>query len=152
MGSTQGTDGLCKLERKLGWQAKKRFMFCQGLHSSIKIFHEGNSSQITMEPYGECTECRRYLYRKCYVNCAQIVVICACLLLILVLGTPEGAIRRNLFVQEGIQEAVSGRIEKVTDEKGGTKKNHYNVTVNGEQQEWEVICLQYSCFARRQEE
>ena len=70
------------------------------------------------------------------------------ILAILILGTPQGAIRRNLLFTEGVREAFSSNVER-TEKDEDTGYWHYSVTVKGEQQEWIVVCLQEACIARR---
>lgn len=151
MRNNRETGGMCEVESKTGWVAQKRLMFCKGLHSSISISYKGGTDHWTRVPYEECTACSRYLYRDSYVKLSQAAIACICLLLLLILGTPQGVIRMHLLAQEGIQEAVSGRIEKVEETRDSMNNMHYVVTVNGEQQEWEVRRLQYACWAWRQE-
>lgn len=52
------------------------------------------------------------------------------------------------FFHEGVQEALYSNVERIEQE-DNSRDLHYSVVVNGEQQEWEVICLQTTCIARR---
>lgn len=136
---------VCELERYAGVRAHKKLMCCEGLYIGTGIpFYD--------EYYGykqcaECKECKRYLYRKQYVNLFYAVAGSLSILTMLILGTPQGAIRRNLFFHEGVQEAFCSNVERIESE-DNTRNLHYCVIVNGERQEWEVICLQTACIAR----
>ncbi len=68
--------------------------------------------------------------------------------MMLILGTPQGAIRWNLFFHEGVQEALYSNVERIEQE-DNSRDLRYSVVINGEQQVWEVICLQTTCIARR---
>ena len=82
------------------------------------------------------------------MNLFYAVAIVFGILMMLILGTPQGAIRWNLFFHEGVQEALYSNVERIEQE-DNSRDLHYSVVVNGEQQEWEVICLQTTCIARR---
>ena len=112
---------MCELEKYVGEMAHKKLMFCKGFYLSTGVpFYD---DYFGCKPCAECKECKRYLYRRQYMNLFYAVAIVFGILMMLILGTPQGAIRWNLFF--------------------------HSVVVNGEQQEWEVICLQTTCIARR---
>ncbi len=136
---------MCELEKNAGIRAHKKLMLCEGLYVGTGIpFYD--------EYYGykqcaECKECKRYLYKKQYVNLFYAVAVSLSILAVLILGTPQGAIRRNLLFTEGVQEAFFSNVERIEQE-DNARNLRYSVIVNGEQQEWEVICLQTACIAR----
>lgn len=137
---------MCEMEKYAGKMAHKKLIFCEGFYLSTGVpFYD---DYFEYETCAECKECKRYLYRKQYVNLFYAAVISFGILAILILGTPQGAIRRNLFFIEGVQEAFLSNVERIEQE-DNTRNLHYSVNVNGEQQEWEVICLQMTCIARR---
>lgn len=135
----------CELEKNIGVRAHKRLMLCKGFYLSTGIpFYD---DYLGYKPCAECKECKRYLYRKRYVNLFYAVAVSLSILAIFILGTPQDAIRRNLFFHEGVQEAFCSNVERIEPE-DNTRNLHYCVIVNGERQEWEVICLQTACIAR----
>lgn len=137
---------MCELEKKTGEVAHKKLMLCEGFYLSTGVpFYDYYFGYETCDA---CKKCKRYLYRKQYVKLFYVVAISFGILAILILGTPQGAIRRNLFFNEGIQEAFYSNVERIEQE-DNTRNLHYSVIVNGEQQEWEVICLQTTYIARR---
>lgn len=137
---------MCELEKDAGERAHKRLMLCEGFYVSTGIpFYD--------EYYGykhcdECNECKRYLYRKQYVNLFYSVAISLGILAIFILGTPQGAIRRSLFFTEGAQEAFLSNVER-TEKEEDTGYWHYSVAFNGEKEEWVVLPWQEICVARR---
>ncbi len=136
---------LCELEKYVGEMTHKKLMFCKGFYLSTGVpFYD---DYFGYKPCAECQECKRYLFRKQYVNLFYAAMVSLGISALLILGTPQGAIRRNLFFQKGIQEVFFSNVERMEGE-DDTRKLHYSVVVNGEQQEWEVICLQFTCFAR----
>ena len=137
---------MCKLEKYVGEMAHKRLMFCKGFYLSTGVpFYD---DYYGYKPCAECQECKRYLYRKQYVNLFYAVVISFGILVMLILGTPQGAIRWNLFFHEGVEEAFYSNVERIELE-DNSRNLRYSVIVNEEQQEWEVICLQSTYIARR---
>ena len=137
---------MCELEKKVGETAHKKLMFCKGFYFGTGVpFYD---DYFGYKPCAECKECKRYLYRKQNVNLFYAVAISFGILVMLILGTPQGAIRWNLFFHEGVQEAFYSNVERIEQE-DNTRNLHYSVIVNGEQQEWEVICLQTTYIARR---
>ena len=135
----------CALGKNVGKKAHKKFMFCEGFYVSTGIpFYDEYYGYKTC---AECKECKKYLYRKQYINLFYAVAISLSILAILILGTPQGAIRRNLFFAEGIREAFLSSVEK-TGEDEDTGYWHYSVAVKGEQQEWIVIPWHDICIAR----
>lgn len=134
----------CELEKRAGERANKKFMLCEGFYVSRGV-------PFLDECYGykhcaQCMECKRYLYRKQYVRLFYAAAISWCILTVLILGTPQGAIRRNLFFAEGAQEAFLSSVER-TEKDEDTGYWHYSVVVNGEQQEWVVYPWQSICVA-----
>lgn len=139
-------ENMCALEKNVGEMAHKKLMFCKGSYLSTGLpFYD---DYFGYKPCAECKECKRYLYRKQYVNLLYAVAISFSILVTLILGTPQGAIRWNLFFHEGVQEAFYSNVERIEQE-DNSRDLHYSVFVNGEQQEWEVICLQTTYIARR---
>ena len=137
---------MCKLEKYVGEMAHKRLMFCKGFYLSTGVpFYD---DYYGYKPCAECQECKRYLYRKQYVNLFFAVVISFGILVMLILGTPQGAIRGKLLFHEGMQEAFYSNVERIEQE-DNSRNLRYSVIVNGEKQEWEVICLQTTYIARR---
>lgn len=137
---------MCELEKYVGKMAHKKLMFCKGLYLSTGVpFYD---DYLGYKPCIECEKCKRYLYRKQYINLFYAVAIIFGILLLLILGTPQGAIRRNLFFYEGVQEAFCSNVDRIEQE-DNSRNLHYSVVINGERQEWEVICLQTTCIARR---
>ena len=139
-------ENMCELEKKVGEMAHKKLMFCKGFYLSTGVpFYD---DYFGYKPCAECKECKRYLYRKQYVDWFYAIAISFCILMILILGTPQCAIRWNLLFHEGVKEAFCSDVERIEKE-GNSGNLHYSVVINGEQQEWEVICLQTTCIARR---
>ena len=137
---------MCELEKYVGEMVHKKLMFCKGFYLSTGVpFYD---DYFGCKPCAECKECKRYLYRRQYMNLFYAVAIVFGILMMLILGTPQGAIRWNLFFHEGVQEALYSNVERIEQE-DNSRDLHYSVVVNGEQQEWEVICLQTTCIARR---
>ncbi len=146
MEKRQKTKSMCELEKYVGETAHKKLMFCKGFYLSTGVpFYD---DYFGYKPCAECKECKRYLYRKQYVNLLYAVTIIFGILVMLILGTPQGAIRSNLFFHEGVHEAFFSNVERIEQE-DNTRGVHYSVNINGEQQEWEVICLQTTYIARR---
>lgn len=146
MGKRREMKYTCELEKRAGERANKKLMLCEG-------FYVGTGVPFYDEYYGykhcaKCKECKRFLYRKQYVNLFYAVAVSLSILAILILGTPQGAIRRNLFFTEGAQEAFLSNVER-TEKDEDTGYWHYSVVVNGEQQEWVVFPWQEICIARR---
>ncbi|MCM1439543.1 MAG: hypothetical protein NC131_10145 [Roseburia sp.] len=137
---------MCELEKNVGEMAHKRLMFCEGFYLSTGVpFYD---DYFGYKPCDECKECKRYLYRKQYINMFYAAAISFGILVTLILGTPQGAIRWNLLFCEGVQGAFNSDIERIEQEDNSWDLQ-YSVVVNGEKQEWEVVCLQTICVARR---
>lgn len=137
---------MCELEKNVGEMAHKKLMFCKGFYLSTGVpFYD---DYFGYKPCAECKECKWYLYRKQNVNLFYAAAISFGILVMLILGTPQGAIRRSLLFHEGVEEAFYSNVERIEQE-DNTRNLHYSVIVNGEQQEWEVICLQTTYIARR---
>lgn len=146
MAKRQKTQNMCELEKYAGEMTHKKFIFCEGFYLGTGIpFYD---DYLGYEACTECKECKWYLYREQYVNLLSAVAISFAILLLLIFGTPQGAVRRSLFFNEGVREAFLSSVERIEQE-GNTKNLRYSVIVNGEQQEWDVICLQQTCFAER---
>lgn len=113
---------MCKLERHVGKTAHKKLIFCEGLYLStgVPLYDD----YFGYKPCAECKECKRYLYRKQYVNLFDAAMISLIILVMLILGTPQWAIRWNLFLYEGVQEAINSNVERVEQE-DNTRKLHY---------------------------
>ncbi|MDE7433316.1 MAG: hypothetical protein K2N34_15585 [Lachnospiraceae bacterium] len=126
--------------------AHKKLMFCKGFYLGTGVpFYD---DYFGYKPCAECKECKQYLYRKQNVNLFYAVAISFGILVMLILGTPQGAIRRKLLFHEGVEEAFHSNVERIEQEEN-SRNLRYSVIVNGEQQEWEVICLQTTYIARR---
>lgn len=137
---------MCELEKNVGEMAHKKLMFCNGFYLGTGVpFYD---DYFGYKPCAECKECKRYLYRKQNVNLFYAIAISFGILVMLILGTPQGAIRRSLLFHEGVQEAFYSNVERIEQE-DNSRDMRYSVIVNGEQQEWEVICLQTTYIARR---
>ena len=135
----------CEMEKYTGERAHKKLMLCEGFYVSTGIpFYD---EYYGYKPCAECIECKWFLHRKQYVNLFYALVVSLSILAILILGTPQGAIRRNLFFAEGVQEAFSSNVKK-TGKDEDTGYWHYSVVVNEERQEWVVIPWQEICVAR----
>lgn len=146
MRKRQKTKNMCELEKSVGEMARKKFMFCEGFCISTGIpFYD---DYIGNKPCNECIECKRYLYRRQNVNLLYAVAMSLGIVWILISATPQGAIRWNLLFTEGVQEAFCSNVERIEME-DNTGNQNYSVMINGERQEWEVICLQTACIARR---
>ena len=139
-------ENMCELEKNVGEMAYKKLMFCKGFYLSTGVpFYD---DYFGYKPCAECKECKRYLYRKQYINLFYAVAISVGILVVLILGTPQGAIRKNLFFHEGVQEAFFSNVERIEKEKD-TGYWHYSVVVNGKQQEGVVLPWQQVCIAMR---
>lgn len=143
MEKSQKTKNMCELEKCVGKIAHRKLMFCRGLYLGTGIpFYD---DYLGYKLCDECKECKRY---KQYTNLFYALAISVGILVVLILGTPQGAIRRNLFFHEGVQEAFFSNVERIEKEKD-TGYWHYSVVVNGKQQEWVVLPWQQVCIAMR---
>lgn len=110
MKKRQRIKNMCELEKYVGEMAHKKLMFCKGFYLSTGVpFYD---DYFGYKPCDECKECKRYLYRKQYVNLFYAVATSLSILVILILATPQGAIRRSLFFNEGLYEAFQSNVKK----------------------------------------
>lgn len=135
---------MCEMERRAGERAHKKFFLCEGFYrsSGVRFYDEYYGYQQC----AECKECKRYIHRKLYVNLFYAFAVSLSILAILILGTPQGAIRRSLFFTEGMQEAFFSNVER-TEKEDDTENWYYSVVVNGEKQEWVVFPWHSICVA-----
>lgn len=89
------------------------------------------------------------LSRKKEIAFAAIFLITVCIYAWMT-ATPEGAIRRRLFLSDGLYSAVTAEIELVD-------KNHplhswdyaiYQVSIDGVNEKWMLWTGRYSCYGR----
>lgn len=136
----------CKVEKEANKKACKVLGFCTGLPREHRLFIDGCDRSAEKIPYGECIRCKKYLYRKVHIIIFNIIILCFLLLCILIMCTPQGAIKRKLFVQSGANIAFISEIEKVEDAEG-IGSGSYLVTVKGNQREWKVFSYGNIYFA-----
>ena len=78
---------MCELEKYVGEMAHKKLMFCKGFYLSTGVpFYD---DYFGCKPCAECKECKRYLYRRQYMNLFYAVAIVFGILMMLILGTPH---------------------------------------------------------------
>ena len=64
---------MCELEKYVGEMAHKKLMFCKGFYLSTGVpFYD---DYFGCKPCAECKECKRYLYRRQYMNLFYAVAI-----------------------------------------------------------------------------
>lgn len=132
----------CQLEKEVGIKAKHIAGGCKGIYC-IQAINRGEGT-LKHEYHQECKKCYRFIHYRYYRISATILCMIFFLLNVLICCTPQGAIRRRLFIRDGIDIAFTSVIEK-TDSNG--EKESYLVYIECGKERWNVECPHLVCFA-----
>lgn len=124
---------------------------CEGTYSFTYTYCDGK------EEYHEvlnakCKVCRKHIRWKRYKATLEIATILFLLFMLLLLSTPQGAIRRGVFAERGVHTALSGdlKMEKLPRQDEQSKKiEYYDVKIGETSEIWKIIYFHYTCWAEK---
>lgn len=137
----------CEIEKKTNHKADKILGFCKGIPYSYTHSYADGRSYAKMELYSKCMLCNKCLERKVYSVFFESAFIIILLLFTLIFATPQGAIKRQLLIQEGIFEAITSTIEKEDIANSKPMSEYYSVMVNDREKKWRVDYFSHACVA-----
>ena len=131
----------CQLEKTFGIEANHIGGLCKGIYC-VRI----ESGGILKHEYHEkCKKCYRFVYRRCYRISITMLCMMFFLFFCLVSSTPQGSMRRQLFIRDGINSAFTSMINRV-DSNEDSKESYLVFTEQGKET-WHVESLHFVCFA-----
>lgn len=131
------------LEKNRGIKAKHNVGKCRGIYYVQSITGDGKT--LKHEYYYECKKCNRFKFNRFYRVSITILCMIFFLFFTLVFSTPQGAIRRRLFIRDGIDSAFTSEINKMAS--NGINKESYIVFTESGKEIWRVESLNFVCFA-----
>lgn len=137
----------CNLVKDSGIAPRTYCGLCNGLYQFSKIELTDSGLIRHYETYCDCEKCHRFLFTRNKKMIGWIAIMILSIVSIWVMGTPQGTIRRNLLMTGGLHAAVSATITKCEVNEDSQSENAYTVTLDGEDERWQLWTLQYVFYS-----
>lgn len=127
---------------------------CEGLYNHKYFYYKGREKHEKFLNE-ECKTCKKHMFWKLNTAVLCTVTVLLMFLLASIVSTPEGAIRRKFFAEQGIRTALSRNLEieklpghdVLYNNIDYYRDEYYKVKFGETTGVWKVRSLRYTCWA-----